>query len=102
MVSKQQRIEIDQKILKCVEIFLTSGETMEELSTKTKIPSSSVQRYLNSKRIIELIGQDAYDEVQKKLKENTLEARSKGGTISTIKNTSVRDDDGKFIGNIKR
>ena len=102
MVSKQQRIEIDQKILKCVEIFLTSGGTMEELSTKIKIPSSSVQRYLNSKRIIELIGQDAYDEVQKKLKENTLEARSKGGTISTIKNTSVRDDDGKFIGNIKR
>ena len=102
MVSKQQRIEIDQKILKCVEIFLTSGGTMEELSEKTKIPSSSVQRYLNSKRIIELIGQDAYDEVQKNLKENILEARSKGGIVSTIKNNAVRDDDGKFIGNIKR
>ena len=56
MVSKQQRIEIDQKILKCVEIFLTSGGTMEELSEKAKIPSSSVQRYLNSERIVELVG----------------------------------------------
>ena len=102
MVSIEQRREIDLKIMKTVRTFLEFPLSMEEIAAITGIPSSSVQRYLNDKRIIELFDKNVYDTIQALLKKNRLESRKKGGIISTTNNVPVRDDDGKFSGNKRR
>ncbi len=102
MVSAEQRIRIDQNILKAVQAYLISGGTMKEVAQETGLTPSTVQRYLNSERIIELLDQEVYDDVQEKLKQSTIEARSRGGVASTRENIGIRSEDGKFIGNRKR
>ena len=102
MVSDKQNMEIEKKILIVAKTFLETPVSNEEIAEITKISSSSVQRYLNDSRIITLLGQEAYDEIQKKIKENRLNSRKKGGIISTTNNMPLRDSDGKFNGNKKR
>ena len=103
MVSEKQEREINEKILKVTEEFINTGFSIEEVAQITGISKSSVQRYLNDeKRIVDLLGHDAYNKIQEMLKINKQEALSKGGYISTRNNRPIRDENGKFLGNIKK
>lgn len=99
MLSKEQQLQKDLNILKTTNLFLAKPMSMEELSNKTGFSASSCQRYLNDKRIIELLDKDVFNEIQNILKIQKHEALSKGGFISTKNNIAIRDENGKFIGN---
>lgn len=99
MFNKEQRLRKDLNILKATNLFLEHPVSMDELARKTGFSSSSCQRYLNDKRIIDLLDIDVYNEIQGLLKSNKQEALKKGGFISTQKNEPIRDSIGKFIGN---
>lgn len=103
MVSKEQEKSIQLKILKVTSEFINTGYSIEKVSEITGISSSSVQRYLNDKkRIVSLLGNEVYDEIQNMIKNNKHEGLSKGGYISTLNNEGIRGLDGKFIGNRKK
>ena len=103
MLSKAQEIEINEKVLKVAREFINTGYSIEEVSNVTGISKSSVQRYLNDeKRIVNLLGHDSYNKIQEMLKVNKQEGLSKGGSISTTNNTPIRDENGKFAGNVKK
>ena len=102
MIREEQQKQINKNILIVVEEFLAHGGTMEEIASRTNLTSSSVQRYLNSEKIIELLDNEIYNQVQEKLKENRKIGCSKGGYISTRNNEGIRSEDGRYIGNRKR
>ena len=102
MISEEKRREIDLKIMKVTRAFLEHPVSIEEIASITGISSSSVQRYLNDKRIIELFDKDIYDQIQTLLKINRLESQKKGGVISTRKNEPLRDSIGRFSGNRRK
>lgn len=98
MTNEQQEKEIYLKILKVASEFLKTGASIEEVSKTTKISSSSVQRYLNDRRIIEVLGQKEYDQIQNMLKIRKQEALRKGGINSVSNNEVVKDSLGHFNG----
>lgn len=102
MLSDRQYKEKVKRILLVAKTFLENPVSNIELSKITGISSSSVQRYLNDPEIINLLGQEAFNKIQELLKNNTLAARVKGGIISTTNNISLRDDIGKFSGNVHK
>lgn len=103
MLSEEQKRQINLNILKVTSEFLATGHSIEEVAKATDLSSSSVQRYLNDKdRIIELLGEEVYEEIQALLKELKENAIRKGGINSTSKNTPIRDSSGKFVGNQRR
>jgi len=101
-MNQEKRLEIDKKIMLVTRTFLEHPGSMESISKRTKIPASSVQRYLNDKRIIELLDRDTYDRIQALIRINTTAARSKGGYVSSKNNIAIKDNDGKFIGSIRK
>lgn len=103
MINDDQRRNIDLKIMKVTSLFLKHPTlSIEEISEKTGISKSSVQRYLNDPRIIELFDEEIYNTIQDFLKINRLESQRKGGFRSSKNNIPLRDSDGKFNGNRKR
>ena len=102
MIGEEKRKEIDLKIMKVTRAFLDHPVSIDEIANVTGISSSSVQRYLNDKRIIELFDEDVYNEIQALLKNNRLESQKRGGVSSTRKNEPLRDEIGRFNGNKKR
>lgn len=102
MTSELQQKEIDKKVSLVVKEFLKTNDTISNIATKLSISSSSVQRYLNSERIVELFGPEVKALIETKLAKNKQEGLSKGGIISTSMNEPIRDSEGHFIGNKKR
>ena len=95
----------EQKICIAVKAFLEHPTyTMSELSELPElkgISKSSIQRYLNDSIIINLLGQDTYDNVQALLKKNVIAARQKGGINSFKNNVQVQDSQGRFVASVK-
>lgn len=77
-----KRSEKDKKILYVISLFLEKGCRIsdEELGKLSGIPSSTVGRYLTSKRTRELIGIDNYAFIKKERNVNKLLGRKKGGS----------------------
>lgn len=102
MLSEDQRRLIDLRIMRVTRTFLEHPVSIKEIADITKVPASTVQRDLKSTRIIELFGEDVYNEIQFLLSNNQLEGKKKGGVVSTRKNEPLRDSIGRFNGNKKR
>lgn len=103
MLSEEQKRQINLKILKVTSVFLETGASIEEVSERTGITKSSVQRYLNdSDRIIELLGEEVNIEIQKMLKINKHFAVQSGGLKYAKNNISLKDEKGCFIGSMKK
>lgn len=107
MLSKAQEEEKNAKIELVVNEYLKYDNiTIEELSKIVKIPSSSIQRYLNDVNYIVAIygtkSKEVLNRIKEKLSKSKEIGKSKGGTISTINNAPIRDCNGKFTGNKKR
>jgi len=104
MLSQDQKKLKIQKIIFTVQSFLDSDcHNLEELSSQINISSSSIQRYLNEKQIIEeYFGIEIYEMVREKINFNKREGLSKGGTNFVNYNISTKDASGKFTGSRRR
>jgi len=104
MLSEEQRKLKIKRIIFTVQSFLESDcHNLEELSNQINISSSSIQRYLNEKQIIEeYFGEDIYEIVREKIEFNKREGLSKGGTNFVNYNVSTKDEFGKFTGSRRR
>lgn len=106
MLSKNQQIEKLEKVKKVVNLFLSEDNlTINDISKITGIASSSVQRYLHDPFILEIFGTDAeqiLSEIEMKLKQNSDNGRILGGQVFSNNNTSLKDENGHFIGSIKK
>lgn len=107
MQSEKQRIEKEQRIKFVVDSFLEYKDiSINELSRKLKISSSTIQRDLNDVDYISVIyGASAKEKllvIRDRLKKNKEKGPSVGGINSTTVNEPLRDENGKFIGNKKR
>ena len=104
MLSEEQRKLKIKRIIFTVQSFLESDcHNLEELSNQINISSSSIQRYLNEKQIIEeYFGEDIYETVREKIEFNKREGLSKGGTNFVNYNVSTKDEFGKFTGSRRR
>ena len=66
MLSESQQIEKKEKIKKAVDGFLDNDISIDELSKKIDIPSSTIQRYLHDVEYIVLIyGSEAKEKLIK-------------------------------------
>lgn len=105
MLSKQQ-VDIIERVKKIVIEFLSNDYSIQELSDKINIPTSTKQRDLNNTNLIKSIFADESDRVisliSTKLKNNKVEGNKLGGINSTNLNEPIRDDLGKFIGNKRK
>jgi len=101
MVSSEQEREINRKILAVHKAFYSSN-TILEVSKKTGIPTSSVQRYLTCERAESLLGKDAVLEAKRRLSEIKKEGNQKGGINYSIFNVSTKNSAGQFTGSKKR
>lgn len=106
MLSEKQYKEKCLKVAKCVEIFIQVPEITEEMVSKlTRIPKSSVDRYLHDTSIIKEIygsnSQNIIDKINYKLKNNKENGTIKGGINSQAVSPYLKDDAGKFQGSKK-
>lgn len=94
--------EKNKKILIVCKMFIENDSvTILEISEKTGISKSSVQRYLNDKSVGDLITPQVATYIKIKLKEQKQKAAKKGGVNSKKNNVYVRDTKGKFMGSVK-
>jgi hypothetical protein len=112
MLSIEQRLEILKK-LSIILKELPNCNSIGEISKKTQIPKSTIQRYLNNKSIfIELFEEKsdfeymkkalvAYEASQQFLFESKKSGLSKGGLKSQELHGYVKDESGKFHGGKK-
>ena len=108
MVSNEQRIEMLRKLALILET-MKSCESIAEISEKTSIPTSTVQRYLNRKDLlIELLGNinttnEVFEQNQIWLKKAYASGHKKGGLVSQERHGYEKGETGRFSGSgIKR
>lgn len=102
MLSKEQEELKKINILKVAKYFLENGGTMKEVELATGIPSSTVERYLESDEIIKTLGKESFDIIQNKKIQNKKEGLIKGGKQYAANNEFIKDELGKFVGSKKR
>lgn len=104
MLSEEQKQEKIKKIIFTVQSCLELDfRNLEELSAQIGISSSSIQRYLKEKQVInEYFGEDIYEMIREKLSFNKVDGLSRGGTNFVNHNISIKDETGKFTGSRKR
>lgn len=111
MISEKQRLERLQKFSKIL-VALPDCNSIGEISEVTNIPTSTIQRYLNDKKLYEeffleagMIKEDNVDElferIQSSLKEYKQNGLSKGGKKSQELHGYEKDENGKFRGGRK-
>lgn len=106
MLSEKQIKEINNRIRITIDFFITHDVTLKELSCILNIPFSTIQRDLNDINRIKEIYAGESEEVlaliREKLIKNKNQGLSNGGKTSSLTNEVLRDDNGKFTGNIKK
>lgn len=108
MLSEKQEQERNLKMLRVASIFLKYNLSDKEIEKQTKIPSSTVGRYLTDPRLIPLLadigydGQETFKFIQQKRKENLYLAKQKGGQKFADNNIANKDEQGKFTGSRKK
>jgi len=105
VLSEKQEILIRKTIEILVDMFLNNNYTIKEMSQITKIPSSTIQRYLNDTERIKQIYPNSYFEIINKIKSkleyNKLLGKIRGGTNYAANNESLKDEKGHFTGSKK-
>lgn len=109
MRSKEQEIEMLEKLSKILR-ELPTAKSIKDISQKTNIPTSTVQRYLNKKDLItEFLevnkSNENYEQINEEIKEKLStyksEGHRRGGQISQEKYGYSKGEAGKFTGNRK-
>jgi len=108
MLSENQRQEKLDRIRMIVDIYISDDAivSISDLSEKTRIATSTIQRDLNDvKYICEIYGSRAdkvLQVIKKKLEQSKHAGLSRGGQVSVGNNESLRNEDGKFVGNRRK
>lgn len=98
MIGNNQLEEIVKRVKKELDVMVECS-SIKEISEKTNIPRSTVQRDLNNKDlIVSLSNEEVYEKIQEWLKKSKELGLSKGGTTSQNKYTYERDELGHFKG----
>ncbi len=107
MLSKAQKLEILEKMYQILK-RMNDSTSISEISTKTKIPKSTIQRYLNKEEYYEFLVEEHILDYEKANKLMTsarewLESSKKNGLKKGGKNTQLihgytKKKDGKFSG----
>lgn len=101
MLSKVQ-VEVIEKNVRIVhEAFLKCG-SIAGVVELTKIPRSSVQRYLTCDLASEIFGEEEIDRIRKILEETKLAGKRKGGMNFARNNISTKDELGHFTGSKRK
>lgn len=83
--------------------YIEFGGSIEELSSKLGFSTSTIQRDLNDEeRIIRLFDADINNIIKGKLIEASIDARSSGGRTFCQNNEALKDENGKFVGSVKK
>lgn len=116
MLSEEQIKQKSENVRICVEAFLgeknenglfdSNNKTVYDVERETKIPRSSVQRYLHDYNYIKELYPDDYilriAIIESRLDANKIEGYKKGGVNFAINNEATKDGNGKFTGSKKR
>jgi len=79
--------------------LINECNSISELSNKTGIPTSTIQRDLNDyNRVVEIFGKDVFDEIQNWLKTSKKIGLSNGGKKSQQLYNYEKDELGHFKG----
>ena len=108
MRSVEQEIKMLKNLSDILKLLPTT-KSIKEISEKTGIPTSTIQRYLNSKElIIKLLEQEKienygkiFETIQTWLHQAKVEGNKKGGLISQEKHSYSKNETGQFNGNNK-
>lgn len=102
MLSNEQVIERMKKVRSILD-ELNNSSSIKEISEKTKIPTSTIQRYLNNNKLLKECGLTDNDiaNINTWLSNSKKSGLSKGGKNSQEKYTYNRDNSGHYTG-IKR
>jgi hypothetical protein len=90
------------KILNVARCFLDNGGNVDKVVESLGISKSSAQRYLHDEDIKTVLGNDAFDTIQKQLVQNKKEGLSRGGKNYAANNDFTKDALGKFTGSKKK
>ncbi len=107
MVSEKQRLEMIDK-LKVIILSIPDCSNINDISTKTSIPTSTIQRYLNRKDLfLELANiydnvDKLYINIQEWLKKAKIDGINRGGKTSQSRYFYSRGEKGKFLGITKK
>lgn len=112
MLSEKQRLDRLKNFSKIL-VALPDCNSIGEISEVTEIPTSTIQRYLNDKRLYEEFFSEAgkvsedievsevFERIQNTLKEYKQNGLSKGGKKSQELHGYEKDENGKFKGGRK-
>lgn len=104
MFNEEQVLERLNKVKNILNVVFESN-SIKEVSNKTQISASSIQRYLNNEDLLREAGADDKDilRIKKWLLTAKLNGLSRGGkkTQSIYGNSYTRIEDGKFSGIVK-
>lgn len=100
MISDEQRIAMLNKMSKILSV-LPECSSIGEVSNATGIPTSTIQRYLNRKDLLEeVIGETLCEEFFPKIQEWLANAKMNGlingGKVSQERHGYLKDEIGKF------
>lgn len=92
----------EEKIKLVVETYINNPNiTIAEVSKRTNIPVSSVQRYLNDPIIVKLFNSEIISKLETQKIKNKVDGNRKGGINSFLNNVPLKEANGKFIGSQK-
>lgn len=108
MLSKAQKLKMIENLIKVLRELPTSN-SIKEISEKTNIPTSNIQRYLNDEKLIEEalneMKEGNYKEwllvIRKWLENSKKSGNRRGGRNSQTLHSFLKDEDGKFLGSGK-
>lgn len=107
MTSEEQKITMIKK-LKDILSVMSNTSSIKEISNLTKIPTSTIQRYLNRKDLLsellndETLCEEVFKNNQEWLKNAKEEGLKRGGKNSQLNNDYTKDELGKFTGSKKK
>lgn len=106
MRSKDQEVEMLKKTAQILSV-LPITNSIKEISEKTGISTSTIQRYLNNEELIKEVLKitkisESYEELSLRIKEwlkkSKKEGHKRGGANSQSLHSFSKDDEGKFLG----
>lgn len=91
MLTEKQKLR-NEKILYVCKLFIENENLgISDISEITKIPKSTIQRYLNNPSIRNLISENAYSYIKTKLRKSKIEGAVKGGKLTALSNKQKQE-----------
>ena len=101
-LNREQSQRKRERIIETLEYFDQHGGNIKEIAEALGYSESSVQRYLTDELVPELTSKEDAKNIKEFLKQMKLEGNKKGGITSSETNEILREENGKFSGNVRK